>query len=303
MTKRNRLESLGRALLEGGETVISARVVGRGTLDPDKHLQFEKRSFVDQDFSGLKLDSFCSIRRSSHVVPSEKIHIDDASFGEGLRQSLYRDCIFDGARFRAVAPGIARFENCSFRDVTIYELFANRVELVNCVFSGRLKKGVLSGKRPPEFRRWWERSRNRIEKNDFSGVEFGDFGFTGGVDLTRQILPRSPNFKVLWNGAESVLRARERVGEWAEDETKRLALVILDSLDLVGIGRSEHLLFRAYPRGQLAEASAQFDREFAKNCLTSESSALPSSPDSQTARPFARGSCAALCVKLLEVSA
>lgn len=265
MTKRNRFESLGRALLKGRETVISARVVGRGTLDPDKHLQFEKRSFVDQDFSGLKLDSFCSIESKFTRCAFRKIHIADAGFGDGLRQSLYRDCIFDGAKFRAVAPGIARFENCSFQDVTIYELFANRVELVNCVFSGRLKKGVLSGKRPPEFRRWWERSRNRIENNDFSGVEFGDFDFAGGVDRTRQILPRSPNFKVLWNGAESVLSARERVGEWVEGETKRLALVILDSLDLSVSGGQRHLLYRAYPRGQLAEASARLAEEFAKN--------------------------------------
>lgn len=265
MTKRNRLESLGRALLKGGETVISARVVGRGVLDPDKHLQFEKRSFVDQDFSGLKLDSFCSIESQFTRCAFRKIHIADAGFGAGLRQSLYRDCIFDGAKLRAVAPGTARFENCSFRDVTIYELFANRVELVNCVFSGRLKKGVLSGKRPPEFRRWWERSRNRIENNDFSGVEFGDFDFRGGVDLTRQILPRSPTFKVLWNGAESVKRARERVGKWVEGETKRLALVILDSLDLSVSGGQGHLIYRAYPRGQLAEASARLAEEFAKN--------------------------------------
>ena len=163
-------------VLAGGELAISARVVGRATLDPDKHLQFEKRSIVEQDFSGLELDSFCSISSKFMRCAFRNIHIADASFGEGLKQSLYRDCIFDGARFGALAPGTARFENCSFRGVSIHEMFANRVELVNCVFSGRLKKGVLSARRPPEFRRWWERSRNRIVNNDFSAMEFGDFG-------------------------------------------------------------------------------------------------------------------------------
>ena len=264
MKKRNRLEALGRGVLTGGESAISARVVGRVTLDPDKHLQFEKRRIFEQDFSGLELDSFCSISSKFIRCAFRKIHIADASFGEGLKQSLYRDCIFDGAKFGALSPGTARFENCSFRDVTIHEMFANGVELVNCVFSGRLKKGVLSGRRPPEFRRWWERSRNRIVNNDFSAMEFGDFDFIGGVDLTRQMLPRTPNFKVLWNGAESVQRTRERVAGWAEGETKRLALVILDSLDLAVSGGQQHLLFRVYPRGQLAEASAQLDREFEK---------------------------------------
>jgi hypothetical protein len=261
MKRRNRFEAIGRAVLLGGASAISARVVGCGTLDPDKHLRFEKRGVVDQDFSGLKLDSFCSISSKFMRCTFRQIHIADASFGAGRKRSLYRDCTFDGARFRAFAPGIATFENCSFRDVTISELFSNSADFVNCVFSGRLKKGVLHGKRPLEFRRWWERSRNRIEDNDFSEVEFGDFDFAGGVDLTRQVLPPSPNFKVLWNGAESVRRARERVAGWAEGETKRVALVILDSLDLTVAGGQRHLLFRVYPRGQLAEASARLAEE------------------------------------------
>ena len=63
----------------------------------------------------------------------------------------------------------------------------------------------------------------------------------------------------------SLCRARERVEGWADGETKRLALVILDSLDLDVSGGQQHLLFRVYPRGQLAEASARLDREFQKN--------------------------------------
>jgi hypothetical protein len=224
--------------------------------------RFLRRTYTNVEWSRQDLQHFVPVGCRFESCKFEDAEMSDTCFGGGMEDTVYVNCSFDRSLITAVAAGRARFESCSFREVTFYEFFANRVEFVNCVFSGRLIKGVISGTRPAQFRRWWESSRNQIEKNDFSGLKFGDFDFSGGVDLKQQILPQSAEFMVLWNGKQAIRRARARVTMWTEDETKRLALIILDGLALDVSGGQLHLLFRVYPRGQLAAASARLAQEF-----------------------------------------
>ena len=126
-----------------------------------------------------------------------------------MEQSVYAGCSFDRLRMSATVGGYARFVNCSFRDVDIRKWRADYVELVDCVFTGRLRDCVFwgaapqgartydfaatlatrDGREPPAgFRELANRATNDFSRNDFSGADL-DVTFRGGIDLSSSGCP------------------------------------------------------------------------------------------------------------------
>ena len=163
------------------------------------------------DFSGKGLESFCAIGSRFEGCSFSRVKIGSAVWGGGRKRSTYLDCSFDGAKFRSIVPGNARFENCKFRDVRIYEFLAHDVELVNCVYSGRIDRGFLNRTRHRQGRSFFSRRRNQIVNNDFSGCDLVDFTFRGGVDVTLQKLPSGPKDLYLADASSALERATRRV--------------------------------------------------------------------------------------------
>jgi uncharacterized protein YjbI with pentapeptide repeats len=111
-----------------------------------------------------------------------------ACFGAGTRQSLYEDCAFDGTKFSAPAPGIAKFVRCTFKNVDISLFHGLEVSMVDCVFSGALRGVVFYGRRPGRRRLFWRR-KNDFFGNDFEAASLDDVVFREAIDLSLQKFP------------------------------------------------------------------------------------------------------------------
>jgi hypothetical protein len=148
--------------------------------------------------------------------------------------------------------------NCSFRNVRIHEFYGFDVELIDCVFSGRIDGGILNGTRDPlglrlrRFERWFGRKSNEISGNNFSQCELGDFSFRTGIDLEAQRLPTGPHYLYLIDSALAVERGRAGIASWPDDETRRLASILLDIMaDDLSAGQKQQF-YRLPVRGQFA---------------------------------------------------
>lgn len=244
------MEEIGRAALEGRP--LRARVTGHVAIDPAKHLTIDSQRFVEHDFSGKKLDSFCSIGSQFLRCSFRDIHIGDAGWGAGRKQSRYTECCFDGAKFRSIAPGNARFEGCSFRNVRILEFFGVSVEFVDCVFSGHVGKGYLNGTRDHRRFSLFERKTNKIVGNDFSECDLRDFAFRTGIDLNKQKLPSGSRYLYLDDVSAALERATPIIASWNDSETRRLAMILLKTVRMdLDAGQKQQLL-RIPDRGQFA---------------------------------------------------
>jgi len=141
-------------------------------------------------FAGVRLQSLAAINGSTFQrCDFRGISVDEVAFGAGGARCEYHECVFDGARLGWVKPGLARFVRCSFRNVRVRDWRAGALDLVDCVFSGRIDRGVISGSVPTADRIAAGRHHNQVEGNDFRGLTMPRLEFTGGVDLTRQHLP------------------------------------------------------------------------------------------------------------------
>jgi hypothetical protein len=169
--------------------------------------------------------------------------IEDAQFGSGRETSEFIDCVFDSARLVGVG-GRSRFVRCSFRDLHGSDWIFNRAELIDCTFTGRLRKAIFSGAVPQQFREDLGRERNEFRGNDFAGIELIDVTFRAGIDLTAQRLPSGPQYLYLPDAAKVVDRARNEAGNWPESEDRKTAIAILDGLVGEVKGGQQQLLLR-----------------------------------------------------------
>jgi hypothetical protein len=184
-----------------------------------------------EDFTGLRLKQFTATQSSLRRCRFDASRIDQACFGGGAKPSEYTDCSFDGARIRAIAPGIARFVRCSFRDCLIQDFFGVTVEFIDCVFSGRIEKAVFHGSVPEEDRAQVGRTTNEFSGNDFREAELVDVAFRGGIDLTKQRLPEGAGYLYLADAADALDHVRQQVVGWRDLELRRKALAILTGLE------------------------------------------------------------------------
>lgn len=154
----------------------------------------------------------------------ESLRIASACFGAGQEQSLYRDCVFDHSTIRADAPGNARFERCSFRDVKLRSWLCFDTEFVDCVFTGRLQRCVFNGHTLDDNP---DRDTNDFRGNDFSGAELVDVGFRTGIPLAKQALPVGGDYLVITSPGPSTRCARQTVMSWPDDQRRRRALALI----------------------------------------------------------------------------
>ena len=221
---------------------IDVRVVGRMRINPDRHLVFSDANLRGEDFSGRKLDQFCAMGSRFESCRFDRIHAKDACFGAGRLQSEYVECSFDGARMTLTAGGHARLVRCSFKEVDLRDWFCFNVELIDCTFTGQLRKVVFNGKPLPGQRGIVGLRRNEFRGNDFSGAELIDVAFRTGIDLSQQRLPFGPDYRYISDAENSFQRARAEAIGWQDLELRQVVLRWLDSrLEDVKSGQKQML--------------------------------------------------------------
>jgi len=172
------------------EEKLQVRVRSRGFVDSAgiKQLMVERKTVSAADFSGQTLDHFVSVGSTFKSCRFEGMRIEYACFGSGRKTSHYEDCSFDGTTIVASTPGYAKFVKCRFLNISITEFFGFNVSMVDCVFSGKLRKIVFYGADPTR-RAWLWKKRNKFAGNDFSHARFSDVAFREHIDLSKQRLP------------------------------------------------------------------------------------------------------------------
>jgi hypothetical protein len=207
---------------------ITARDVGAEKLDSGDYLTLEGVHAKGETYGPAKLKALWSIGSSFERCNFDGLRVEDAHFGSGSSRSEYIECTFDGASLRAPVVGWARFERCSFRDVRLRN-WHSTADFIDCVFSGRADQCLFHASaedpatgapvRPVEFR-----------GNDFSGMDFRDVAFRGGVDLRLQRLPAGPDDVFIEDASEALTRARDSLRAWSDDRRREDALLDIDLL-------------------------------------------------------------------------
>jgi uncharacterized protein YjbI with pentapeptide repeats len=199
-----------------------------------------------EDYSYRKLMQFGTIGSCLEKCKFDGAQIDCAQFGAGREMSEFIDCSFDGARMEMGPGGCARFVRCSFRDVSLHNWMCFEVELIDCVFSGRLRRGIFNGTVRAEKRVFLGREHNEFHGNDFSNMDLIDVTFRTGIDLTQQRLPSGSEYLYLTDAAAAVERAKSGLIGWQGDqELRRVALVIVDGLQKSVERGQRQMLLRA----------------------------------------------------------
>ncbi|MEH1169675.1 hypothetical protein V6V47_30285 [Micromonospora sp. CPCC 205539] len=170
----------------------------------------DHQEVVGVDYSAQGVTGVVGIGARFERCRFDGLRLQDVAFGSGLEQSQYVGCSFDGVVLTG-AGGYSRFVGCTFREAEIYGLTAGYLEIVDCVFTGRIRSTTFWGApppgsaeqfasnlaflqrqgrdEPPGYRALVLRESNEIHGNDFSGADLLGVAFRHGVDLTRQRLP------------------------------------------------------------------------------------------------------------------
>ncbi len=174
-------------------------------------------TFERCDFSGQTLD-----RRYQPLFSSRK-------------QSVFRDCRFDGADLTGVRPGQARFERCTFDNAKIDAWESFTAEFVDCRFAGRLVNVRFYG------RPWGAnadhldpaRKVNAFTGNDFRKADLVGALFIHGVDINRQRWPEGSQYVVLDRIHQRIAKVRLGVLEWRDHKARQEALDMLQAASLL----------------------------------------------------------------------
>jgi len=227
-------------------------------VDPDEQVAVEHEQLENAEYSGRKLMSFVSIGSRFTRCRFERMRVDHAALGAGMELSEYLDCSFDGSKLTLHSGGFTRFERCSFRNVELRSWDADHVELIDCVFTGRLRTARFWGSPLPStaqdnyeedlrflaregrpvpagYRELALRSKNEIHGNDFSNAEFANVSFRRGVDLSSQRLPSGDDYLYLPDAAATIGRARlllqQRAVDGVSARAERLLLGLTSDVD------------------------------------------------------------------------
>jgi uncharacterized protein YjbI with pentapeptide repeats len=237
--------------------IFRGRSTGRVDLNPEDRLVLQRADLNGADFSGRDLVQI-SVQDSRLLnCRFDGTRVDGAYFGAGRQTSYYAGCVFDGARITFGAGGHARFEDCSFRDCDLRNWFCFSVELVNCTFSGRMRKPVFNGMVPERDRPVVGRERNEFRGNDFSAMDLRDVAFRTGIDLSLQRLPSGETYLYLPDASAALQRAREAISGWENAAHRERVLAFLRSLeDELAGGQNQLLLSRGGYPGLPGDAAA-----------------------------------------------
>jgi hypothetical protein len=185
-------------------------------------LALNDRDATGEDFSGQRLVQLSVFGSRLVRCSFAGVRAKSAFLGAGGVQSLYVECNFDGARFGHLGNGgNARFERCSFREVDFKGWTCTTVEMIDCVFTGKLRSTLFHGTVFMEAnRKEVGRDRNEFLDNDFAGLSTFGVSFRTGIDLTRQRLPSGPDYAYLPDPEPVLRRARDLVAGWTNPRAK-----------------------------------------------------------------------------------
>ena len=225
---------------------VEARVVGRVDAETLRRIRENSVNLRHvhargASYAGRTLEKFCSVGCRFMGCQFERMRINDAAFGSGMEMSEYVDCVFDGLRFDH-ATGNARFVRCSFREVDLRSWYCYAVEMIDCVFTGRLEEMVFHGTVSPAKRAFLHRERNEFHGNDFSGVDLIDVAFRRGIDLTQQRLPAGPQYLYLPDAAAALAHAQSVAAGWRVELREEALAVIRTCRSSVDGGQRQLLL-------------------------------------------------------------
>ena len=212
--------------------------------DDRKRVVLDHEELRGVDFSGRNLAQLSASGSRLEACRFDRCRIEDASFGARRETSEYVECSFDGARIHFGPGGYVRFVRCSFRDVDLRDWFCFTVELIDCTFSGRLRKAFFNGTVPEDKRPSAGRKRNDFVGNDFSAMTLIDVGFRTGIDLAQQKLPSGPDYIYLPDAADAVQRARAIVVGWDDLSLRQPALTLVNLLEEDVVAGQRQLLLR-----------------------------------------------------------
>ena len=191
---------------------IRARIKGRIDVPKDAYLTLERGDLVGETFSGRKLNKMLMLASSFTGCEFTDMRIGNWVTG-GARTTVtrYTECVFDRSRIRFNPGGLARFERCSFRDVDLRDWMCFETELVDCVFTGRMRRSFFNGTVREELVEALRRTSNEFRGNDFSEMELIGVDFRTGIDLSLQRLPTGEQYVYLADAEPALERAREQV--------------------------------------------------------------------------------------------
>src|SRR5439155_13553556 len=206
---------------------FEARVVRRKRVRDDQRIVLQDVSLQEESFSDKKLVQFSAAGCSLESCRFDGIRIESASFGAGVKTSKYLGCSFNGAHITFGGGNRARFVNCSFQDVDLKNWFSYTTELIDCAFSGKMRKAVFHGTVPERVRASVGRVRNEFRGNDFSTMDLYDVAFRSGIDLTLQKLPSSETYLYIPDARAAVRAARAEVTAWTDLELRQAAMALI----------------------------------------------------------------------------
>lgn len=229
---------------------FQVRRTGRRPISDDENVVLSGQRLVGADFGGRHLQQFSAEGSTFEGCRFDSAVIDFASFGAGRSVSEYVGCSFDGSKLRMGPGGYARFISCTFEDAVIEHWFCFGVELVDCTFSGKLKKVVFNGEVPRDKREVVNRRYNQFENNDFSRARLNDVSFRTGIVLTKQQLPTGDEYRFLQDAPAAVKQARVAFNAWNDPESKKRVRGILAVMEEDVAAGQLQLLVRVddYPR-------------------------------------------------------
>ncbi|RLK22579.1 hypothetical protein DER29_0414 [Micromonospora sp. M71_S20] len=229
-------------------------------------LVVEREEVVGVDYSAQGLTGLVGIGACFERCRFEGLRFQDVALGSGMELSQYVECSFDGAVLTGTA-GYSQFVGCTFREAEIRDLTANYLEIVDCVFTGRIRSTTFWGApppgsaegfasdlaflakqgrtEPPGYRALALRESNEFHGNDFSEADLIGVAFRYGVDLSRQRLPTASDYLYLPDAETALHRALSLLADQpADDLHARVERSLRRMLDReVGNGQRQ-LLFR-----------------------------------------------------------
>lgn len=211
----------------------------------------ERIEIVDEclkfvSFSGEFLSKFTAIDSEFISCQFEDMKIKDICFGSGSNKSKYVNCSFNNSEFSSNVAGAARFENCTFQNVKIKKLFCIDVEMINCIFTGEIKKGRFVGVHRDVN---GMSTTNEFYGNDFTNLDIGDVGFTN-IDLKLQKFPLKEHLLIIFDVKAFLIDAKTQAFKITDKGISESLLNVLSVLEIESKGGNNQMLLdkRSFPK-------------------------------------------------------
>ena len=222
-----------------------------------ENIEFIKQSVKFKSFSGKEISKFLAVESEFVGCSFEKMKIKNICFGAGDKQSRYINCVFDDSEFSSNVPGIARFENCSFKNIKIKKFFCVDIEMINCRMSGEIIQGNFVG-----IHRDIDGSIsvNEFRDNDFTNLKLGDVGFIG-IDLTAQKLPVGSDFLVILNVEDFLTKVKAEIINIKDLGLSNSISNVISMIEMVNEGGNNQLFVdkRSFPKNLQDAVSVVFE--------------------------------------------